>query len=384
MADFIPYGRQWVDEDDVRAVTQVLRSAFLTQGPKVEEFENKIAEYTGAEYCVAVSNGTAALHMAVGCLELPRGSEGITSPITFVASANCMANNGLIPRFADIDQKTYNIDPSKIGEALTEETRLLIPVHFAGQAAPMADISRIAGARSLFVVEDASHAIGSTYGDGSRVGNCRYSDLTTFSFHPVKTITAGEGGAITTNSRELYERLLLIRSHGITRNREELSTYPGPWYYEMQREGYNYRLSDIQAALGVSQFSKLEQYKEQRRRLVDRYNEAFKDVRWITRPYEEPGLDSCFHLYVIQIDLESIKKSRAEVMETLMSKGIGTQVHYIPVHTHPFYRVEYGYDHGDFPISESYYGSALSIPLFPKMTFDEQERVIRSILDLNE
>ena len=380
-ANFIPYGKQWISSTDIDAVTEVLKSHYLTQGPKIKEYEDLLCEYTGSKYCVAVSNGTAALHLAVAVLGIEKGSEGITTPNTFVASANCMLYNELNPRFADIDSKTYNIDPEKVSTLVTEKTKLIIPVHFAGQAADMQRISKIAKENDLFVIEDAAHAIGSQYADGSYVGNCKYSDLTTFSFHPVKTITTGEGGAITTNSKELYERLLILRSHGITKDENKLSMNPGPWYYEMQELGFNFRLTDMQAALGTSQLSRLDEFKARRREIVTLYNRNFKDVTWLTVPFEAEGLSSCFHLYVLLIDFLAIGKSRAEVMAELLSKGVGTQVHYIPVTQLPFYAKT----HNDkLNQAQAYYEHCLSVPLYPAMRDKDVYRVIEEILSLNK
>jgi len=379
MNKFISYGKQWIDEEDKRAVLDVLESDFLTQGPKVEEFEQAICKYTGAKYCVAVSNGTAALHLAVACLDIKKGYEGITTPITFVASANCLIYNGLTPVFADIDEKTYNIDPEEIEKAITPKTKVIIPVDFAGQSADMKKIAEIAKKNKLYVIEDAAHAIGSTYKDGSKVGSCKYSTLTTFSFHPVKTITTGEGGAITTNNEKLYVKLLLLRSHGITKDPSALGKNPGPWYYEMQTLGFNYRMCDIQAALGVSQIKKLSSFKRRRREIVGRYNQAFKKLKNIITPYEEDGLKSAFHLYVLKIDFKAIGKSRVDVMHLLKEKNIGTQVHYIPVHTQPYYKEKFGTKEGDCPESENYYAEALSLPLFPKMTDFDIKYVIEKV-----
>jgi len=383
---FLNYGKQWIDEEDIQSVVETLKSDFLTQGPKVVEFEDAICDYTGARYCVAVANGTAALHLAVAALKIPKGSEGITSPNTFVASANCMVYNGITPRFADIDSRTYNIDPKNITSGVSEKTKLVIPVHFAGQPADMEKINEIGKGNNLYVIEDSSHAIGSQYTDGSIVGNCKYSDLTTFSFHTVKTITTGEGGAITTNDSELYERLLLLRNHGITKDNSKLSIEHSklgePWYYEMQELGFNYRMTDMQAALGLSQIKRLTEFKQRRREIVAYYNQSFKDIDWLRIPYEAENLCSCFHLYVIQIDFEKIGKTRKEVMKYLLNKKIGTQVHYIPVHTQPYYQQNYGYKWGDYPISEEYYEKALSIPIYPKMTDEDVEYVIENILEL--
>lgn len=379
MKRYLGYGKQSIDASDVRAVTEVLKSDYLTQGPKIEEFEKAICRYTGAKYCIAVSNGTAALHLAVLALQIKPGSEGITSPNTFVASSNALVYGGLRPVFADIDERTYNINPEKIKKKLTAKTKLVIPVHFAGQSADMKEIAKIAKAKKLFVIEDASHGIGSYYEDGSRVGSCRYSDLTTFSFHPVKTITTGEGGVITTNDKKLYERLLLLRTHGITKDPKQLSQNPGPWYYEMKDLGFNYRLTDMQCALGISQLKKLSRFAKRRRVIVDHYNKAFSKLENITTPHEKDGLKSCFHLYVVKIDFSKIKLTRAELMNKLKQAGIGTQVHYIPVHLQPYYRKNFGYKKGDYPVAEKYYQQCLSLPLYPAMTDKEVDYVIVTI-----
>lgn len=379
---FLSYGKQSIDEEDELAVLETLCSDYLTQGPKVVEFENAICDYTGVKYCVAVSNGTAALHIAVAALEIGPHFEGITSPITFVASSNALIYNRLRPVFADIDENTYNLDPDKTAIVLSEKTRLIIPIHFAGQAADMDSFSKLAQNHSLHIIEDASHALGSFYKDGSKVGNCKYSDMTTFSFHPVKTITTGEGGAITTNSKELYEKLFFLRSHGITSDPFRLIENPGPWYYEMQMLGFNYRMCDIQAALGVSQMKKLDSFMNRRRTIIQKYNRSFANIDWLRIPYESKGLISCFHLYVVQIDFERIGLDRKIVMTSLREKNVGTQVHYIPVHTQPYYRQNYGTAVGDFPIAENYYNKCLSLPLFPAMTDQDVEYVIETVRGL--
>jgi UDP-4-amino-4,6-dideoxy-N-acetyl-beta-L-altrosamine transaminase len=383
MKKIIPYGRQWIDEADINAVESVLRSDYLTQGPAIERFENAIKAITGARYCVVVSNATQGLHIATAALEISEGLGGITTPNTFIASANCLIFNNLVPVFADIDPRTYNISPPKIEKKITSKTKLIIPVDFAGQAVDLDAIKQIADKHKLYIIEDASHAIGSYYADGKPVGYCHKTDMTVFSFHPVKTITSGEGGAITTNSETLYKRLLKLRTIGITRNEMELSENPGPWYYEMQSLSGNNRMTDFQAALGYSQLSKLEYFKKRRREIVSMYNKAFKNIPNIIIPYEEKNVDSCFHLYVLQIDFDKIGKTRKQIMDNLKEKNIGTQVHYIPVNSQPYYVKRYGeYRSNDFPVTELYYQRCLSIPLYPMMTDEDVEYVIKNIISL--
>lgn len=382
----ILYCTQTIDDLDIAEVISVLKSDFLSQGPKIEGFEKKILNYTGAKFCVAVSSGTAALHLAVAVLNIKRGYEGITSPITFMASANCFLYNGLKPEFADINPQTYCISVDKIERKINHKTRLVIPVHFAGQPADMKKISHLANKFALNVIEDAAHALGSKYEDGKMVGSCQYSDMTIFSFQPLKNITTGEGGAITTNQKELYEKLLMLRNHGITK-KKELFLNPGkgeigPWYHEMQALGFNYRITDFQAALGVSQLQKLCKFIKSRRQIVERYNSAFKDLKWLTIPHEKPGVFSAFHLYVVKINYQLLGKDRSKVMMELKKKEIYTQVHYIPVHLQPFYRNNFGFKPGDFPESEKYYRECLSLPLYPKLGDQDVKRVIMAVYDL--
>jgi UDP-4-amino-4,6-dideoxy-N-acetyl-beta-L-altrosamine transaminase len=379
----IPYGKHWIDEDDIAAVVDVLKSDFITQGPGIADFETSLADYLGVKYAVAVANGTAALHLAVKSLNLEKGTQGITSPNTFAASANCFIYNGLTPGFADIENKTYCIDPAEIKKRVTGQTKVIIPVHFAGQPADMEKIADIAKNNNMVIIEDASHAIGSRYGNGRLVGSCCYSDMATFSFHPVKTIATGEGGAITTNDRNLYEKLIMLRNHGITKDysrfKMQHAELTGPWYYEMQELGFNYRMTDIQAALGISQLKKIERFIKRRRRIIKEYNRAFAAIEWLTTPYERDGVFSAFHLYVLKFDFEQINKTRSQVMQELRAKGIGTQVHYIPVHLQPYYRENYGFKEGDFPGAEDYYRQCLSIPLYPKMTDKDVQCVIAAV-----
>jgi UDP-4-amino-4,6-dideoxy-N-acetyl-beta-L-altrosamine transaminase len=381
---FIPYGRQWIDAADKKAVADVLDSDFLTQGPAIERFEETIKSITGAKYCVAVSNATQGLHISVAALELDAGAEGISTPITFVASTNCLISNGLLPVFADIDPETYNISPAEIEKKLSAKTKVIIPVDFAGQAVDIDAIKKIAEKHNLFIIEDAAHSIGSYYVDGKPVGCCHKVDMTIFSFHPVKTITCGEGGAITTNDELLYKRLLKLRTIGITKNEQELKNKnPGPWYYEMQSLSGNNRMTDMQAALGRSQLSRLPLFVRRRREIVDAYNQAFQNIPNITIPYEEKKGSSCFHLYVLQIDFDKIGKSRKQVMEELREKGIGTQVHYIPVNSQPYYVDRYGeYRAQEYPQTESYYRRCLSIPLYPRMSDEDVEYVDKTVISV--
>lgn len=372
----IGYGHQYIDESDIKAVVDVLKSDYLTQGPSVTKFEQEICRITGVKYCVSVSNATAGLHIAVAALELGDNAEGITTPNTFLASSNCMVYNHVKPVFADINPVTYNIDPIEIEKHITDKTKLLIPVHFAGQPCEMDKISTIAKKHNLRIIEDAAHAIGGQYADGSYVGNCKYSDMTVFSFHPVKTITTGEGGAVTTNDEKLYQKLLMLRSHGTTKDEKLLTKNPGPWYYEMQALGFNYRMTDMQAALGYSQLQKLDFFKKRRREIVAKYNNAFAGMKYLKTPTEPKEVSSCFHLYVVQIDFNALGKSRSQVMQELRDQGIGTQVHYIPVPTQPFYKETFGYKDGDYPVAEKYYEQELSLPLYPGMSDEDVDYVI--------
>ncbi|MDE7423228.1 MAG: UDP-4-amino-4,6-dideoxy-N-acetyl-beta-L-altrosamine transaminase [Lachnospiraceae bacterium] len=371
---YIPYGRQCIEEDDIEAVVEVLCSDYVTTGPAVAEFEKSVAEYTGAKYAVAVSNGTAALHAACLAAGIKEGDEVITTPITFAASANCVLYCGAKPVFADIEPDTYNIDPTKIEEKITSKTKAIIAVHFTGQPCKMDEIHEIAKKHNLFVIEDAAHALGAEY-KGKKVGSI--SDMTTFSFHPVKHITTGEGGMVTTNSKELYDRLVLFRSHGITRDERFLEKNEGGWYYEQLDLGYNYRITDIQCALGISQMKKLDRFVERRREIAKRYNEAFSDVKGIQIPKQEADCHNSWHLYVIQV----LDRDRKEVFDTLRSKNIGVNVHYIPVYKHPYYQKN-GYERVCCKNAEQYYANAISIPMYPLLSKEEQEYVIETIKEV--
>jgi len=383
----IPYGRQWIEDDEIEAVAEVLRSDWITQGSKIEEFERRIAEYCGVEFAVAVSSGTAALHIACLAAGIGKDDEVITSPITFVASSNCVLYCGGRPVFADIEEDTANIDPDDIKKRITPRTKAIIPVHFAGHTCDLELISEIAKENDLLVIEDACHALGAKYRLNPKseirnpkwvkVGSCRHSDMAVFSFHPVKHITTGEGGAVLTNDEKIYERLKLFSNHGITKDSFEFrisnSELAGPWYYEMQELGYNYRITDFQCALGIKQLEKLDKFVEKRIEIVDKYNEAFKNMEEITIPCERENVKSSYHLYVIQLK-ESL--NRKEIFETLREEEIGAQVHYIPVHLQPYYQKNLGYKKGDYPKAEKFYERAISLPLFPKMDNEAIERVI--------
>ena len=345
---FLPYAAQWIDEDDIAAVVDVLKSPYLTTGPKVREFEEEFAAYVGAKYAVAVANGTAALHAAAFAAEIRTGDEVITTPMTFAASANCVLYQGGTPVFADIDPQTYNIDPAEIKKKITAKTKAVIPVHYTGQPCDMEAINEIAKKHGLYVIEDAAHALGAEY-KGRRVGGL--SDMTIFSFHPVKHITTGEGGMITTNNPELYDRLAQFRTHGITRDRAKMSRYEGPWYYEMQFLGYNYRLTEIQAALGITQLAKCSRFIELRRKIVEMYNEGFRDLKELVIPYVKPGVSSAWHLYVIQLRTQNLTAGREELFTALQKENIGVNVHYLPVYLHPYYQ-GLGYEKGLCPGAE--------------------------------
>lgn len=384
----IPYGRHFIDEEDIASVVDVMRHGWLTQGPKVPEFEAAVAARVGARHAVAVSNGTAALHIACAAAGVKAGDTVITSPNTFVASANCAAYLRATPALSDIEPKTLNLDPAELARrcADSQSVRAIIPVHFAGLPCDMPSIQAVARKYSACVIEDAAHALGAAYEDGSPVGNCRYSDMTTFSFHPVKMITTGEGGMITTNSDELYRKLLRLRSHGINKLDDPLRgtnhAFTGPevnaWYYEMQELGFNYRLTDLQAALGISQLGKLDRFLERRRELAARYDLAWKNHPAV-RPAQSDTINrSALHLYVVRIAFDRIGTTRHAFMKRLREKDIVAQVHYIPVHFHPHYAPN-GNQKGKFPHAEQYYEEALSLPLYYGLTDEEQSFVIDTI-----
>ncbi len=378
MSKVYSYGRQSISRGDIREVVKVLRSPWLTQGPKVAEFERALCAYTGAKYALAAANGTAALHLAMLALDVPAGARVLTSPITFVASANCARYVGLDVDFADIEEDTACVDPSSISQRIDSRTRVIIPVHFTGRPCNMAEISRIARKAGAFIVEDAAHAIGSEY-KGNRIGSCTYSDMTAFSFHPVKTITTAEGGAVTTNDGRLYERLVTLRNHGITRDSSKLlAENEGPWYYEMQTLGYNYRLTDMQAALGTSQLGRLDKVVARRRHIVKLYRSELSSLPGCSMLSADDDAHSAYHLFPILVDFSRLTISKARMFELLEEKGLRLQVHYIPVHLQPYYR-KLGFGPGMFPHAEAYYAKTISLPLFPSLS-DREIRKIAGIV----
>lgn len=377
----IPYGKQEIIQQDIDAVVEVLQSNFLTQGPQVPAFEAALKAYTGAEFSLAVNSATSALHIACLALGLGQGDTLWTSPITFVASANCALYCGAKVDFIDIDPHTYNMSvyalEAKLLQAKADNAlpKIVVPVHLCGQSCDMQKIHMLSKIYGFKIIEDASHAIGGCY-HGEPIGNCKYSDITVFSFHPVKIITTAEGGAVMTNSKELANKMALYRSHGITRDAEFMQNEShGGWYYEQIALGFNYRMTELQAALGVSQIQRLDSFVVARHHLADRYNHLLKHLP-VTLPYQLDGTYSGLHLYVIRLQLDGISKTHREVFEALRDNGIGVNLHYIPVHTQPFYQ-HMGFKVGDFPQAEAYYQEAISLPLFHSMSELQQDEVVR-------
>jgi len=376
----IPYGRQDITSADVEAVLEVLQSDFLTQGPMVPRFEQSVTGHVDAGYGIATNSATAALHLACLALGLGPGDRLWTTPITFVASANCGLYCGAEVDFVDIDARTYNLCPEALARKLEHAERqgtlpkVVIPVHLCGQSCDMQAIHTLAQRYGFKIIEDASHAIGGKY-QGRFVGDCRYSDITVFSFHPVKIVTTAEGGMAVTNDAALAESMALLRSHGITRDQKDMThDADGPWYYQQVALGYNYRMTELQAALGVSQMSRLDAYVTRRHDLARRYDVALKALP-VTTPWQHPDTYSGLHLYVIRLQTDHIKKSRLQVFADLRDAGVGVNVHYIPVHTQPHYR-RMGFDTGAFPQAERYYAEAISLPMFPTLSEQQQDEVI--------
>lgn len=378
----IYYGRQWIDEADVQAVSDTLRSSYLTTGPEVDGLEHDLESYTGAKYAVAVSNGTAALHCACIAAGIGPGDEVITTPMTFAASANCALYCGAKPVFADIEMDTYNISPQSIREHITDNTKAVVAVDFTGQAVKNDEIRAICDEFNLIFIEDAAHAIATKY-NGRQVGSM--ADMTCFSFHPVKTITGGEGGAVLTNNEKYAKKLLLARSHGIEHDEScyEDGIPEGPWYYEMQFLGYNYRLTDFQAALIRSQMKKLDKFVARRKEIVEKYNEAFADTPEIIIQKEISESDTCRHLYIIRLDLEKLKCTRREFFDAMSAENVQCQIHYVPVYWFPYYR-KMGYERGICPNAEEIYKGIMSIPLYPAMSDADVHDVIHAVKKLVE
>ena len=369
------YGKQSLDDHDIQSVVGVLRGDFLTTGPCIDAFEAAVAAYVGVDYAVAVSSGTAALHMACDAIGLKPGDEVIVSAMTFAASSNAPLYMGATPVFADIDPKTYNVDPADIERKITDKTKALVVVDYMGHPLDMDAINAIAKAHNLYVIEDAAHALGATY-KNKKVGT--YADLTMFSFHPVKPITTGEGGMMVTNNEALYKRMRKFRTHGITRDPEELDTSHGPWYYEQQLLGFNYRMTDIQAALGLSQLKKLDAFITRRQEIAKIYMDAFKTIEAFETPPVPSDGESGWHLYMIALNVEMLSVDRKTVFKALRNENIGVNVHYLPVYLHPYYQQK-GYTPGLCPHSEALYERIITLPLFPAMSDEDVNDVIQAV-----
>lgn len=379
----IYYGKQSIDEADIQAVEEVLRSDFLTQGPAIEKFERSVAAYCGVKYAVAVTNATSALHIACLAAGLGKGDILWTSPITFVASANCGLYCGASVDFVDIDEKTYNMSVDALEDKLRQAKKenqlpkIVVPVHLAGQSCDMKRIRELSAEYGFTVLEDASHGVGADYLK-TKVGSCTFSDMAVFSFHPVKIITTGEGGMVLTNDKDLYERLILLRSHGITRDPAKMThEADGPWYYQQIALGFNYRMTDIQAALGASQMIRLDEFVARRRALAARYNALLKDFPLVT-PDVMKGADPSWHIYIVRMVFGQIGKTKRQIFEEMKERGVVLNLHYIPVHRQPYYE-KLGFRQGDFPHSEKYYEEAFTLPLYYSLANDEQDYIVESL-----
>lgn len=379
----IYYAKQNIDESDIKAVEEVLRSDFLTQGPAIERFEKRVADYCGAKYAVAVTNATSALHIACKSVNLGVSDELWTSPITFTASANCGRYCGADVNFVDINEKTYNMSVEILEEKLRSADHLpkvVVPVHLAGQSCDMEHIHDLSKKYDFTVIEDASHAVGADY-KGSKVGSCKYSDMTVFSFHAVKIITTGEGGMVLTNNKDLYEKFKLYRSHGITRDPDLMTHTPdGSWYYQQVDLGFNYRMTDIQAALGYSQMDRLDEFVARRRYLAKRYSDKLKDLP-LKIPYQDSDTNSSWHIYVVRMDMDKIKKSKVQIFNEMRDRGIALNVHYIPVHTQPYYE-RLGHKPEDCPNALKYYEEAFTIPLYYGLTDEQQDYIVEALMEV--
>jgi perosamine synthetase len=372
---FLPYGRQSIEEDDIQAVVKVLRSDWLTTGPKVEEFEQAIADRVGAKHAVSFSSGTAALHGAAFAAGLGPGDEAITSPLTFAASANCVLYQGATPVFADVSPDTLNLDPEQVARKIGSRTRALMPVDYAGHPADMDEIRDLADKNGCLVIEDAAHALGAEY-KGRRIGSI--ADLTVFSFHPVKHLTTGEGGMVTTNRDDLAKTLKQFRNHGISSDARQRQS-EGQWFYEMVLLGFNYRLTDIACALGLAQLKRLDENLSRRREIAARYTAAFRDLAEVASPVVRDGVNPAWHLYPFRLNLEKLTADRSQVFRALRAENIGVNVHYIPVHLHPYYRDRFGYRGGEYPVAENAYERLMSLPMFHGMSDQDVEDVIHAM-----
>ena len=382
----ISYGKQSIDQADIDSVVGILKGDWLTQGPTVEKFEVDLQNYFGAKYTCAVSNGTAALHLIALALGWQPGDVVITVPITFLATVNCIIYAGATPVFADIDPVTYTIDPNRVEEKVKslrskgKRVKAVIGVDYAGQPCDWNALRMIADKYELQLVNDNCHALGSSYA-GSKLYAVKYADVVTQSYHPVKHITTGEGGVVLTSHPEIDEKVRLLRSHGITKAPDKLENNDGPWYYEMHELGYNYRITDFQCALGSSQLKKLDSFLGNRIRIANRYDGSFANIENIIIPKVESTVEHSYHLYPLQINFEKLSFTKEQFFETLKQAGINLQVHYIPVHLQPFYRNKFGFESGDFPISEKFYKQEVSIPIYPDLSSEDQDRVIENIVE---
>ena len=398
LSNFLPYGRQSISEQDISSVLECLRSPILTVGPRIEAFEKAFAERVGAKYAVAVCNATAALHLAMLVAGIGPKDRVVTSPITFLASANCAAFVGAIPDFADVDPVSLTLCPKVLEANWKPDTKAVVAVDYAGQSADMPEIAQVARKQGAIVIEDACHALGGScehQGEIHKIGGHPWADMTTFSFHPVKTMTTGEGGMLVTDNEDYAQKARLLRSHGIQRNSSSfesadacpITAEKGPWFYEMKDLGYNFRLTEIQAALGLSQLAQLDGFIQRRREIVSAYNEAFKNISWIQTPSLRNPADqnhTAWHLYSPRFDFKALSKTRTQVMNELREQGVGTQVLYIPVHLQPWYRKTFGYAGGKCPVAEQAYAGLLSLPLFPAMTHSNVDQVIRAVKALDQ
>ena len=379
----IHYGQHELEDNDIQAVVDILKKGTITQGQTVEDFGQALADYADAKYGVAVSNGTAALHVSVAALGIGPGDEVITTPMTFCATANAVLYQGADVKFVDIDKNTLNINPNLIEEKITERTKAIMPVDFRGHPANLPEIRKIADKYNLKIIEDGSHSIGSTYthnGKEYACGDGVHANLCTYSFHPVKHITTGEGGAVLTNDPDLYRKAFLLRKHGIDRREGMFSEKEriGSWFYDMETLGFNYRITDFQAALGINQLKKIDRFKARRREIVNYYNEKFSGIEELILPYENENVESNFHLYILQVK-ENSRFDRYDLFTHMQSLHYAPMVHYIPVHLLGYYRKRIGYKRGDFPVSENFYNRAISIPLYPSLSDAEVEKVVTDI-----